>query len=102
MRIYRLLCDRLKGYKLKLVSQFIGEFTSPQDSLNDQEVTKTAIKKWNYLLNYDRELDKNYPLSDDEIKIICQFLSQHNKTRPVELAKSDFTIPENLNELLPS
>lgn len=54
------------------------------------------------MLKNNRELDESQPLLDSEIKKICQILSQENKTRPVGLAKDEFTIAEDFNEALPN
>jgi len=46
-------------------------------------------------------MDNKNPLSENEIKIICQFLGQANQSRPVGLAKEEFAVPDDFNNPLP-
>ena len=59
------------------------------------------MDKWQYLIKNNRELDESKPLANVEIEIICQVLSEENKTRPVGLAKSEFAVPDDFNDSLP-
>jgi hypothetical protein len=46
-------------------------------------------------------MDNKNPLSENEIKVICQFLSQSHQSRLVGLARGEFTISDDFNEPLP-
>ncbi|MBR8829468.1 MAG: hypothetical protein DSM107014_16485 [Gomphosphaeria aponina SAG 52.96 = DSM 107014] len=90
----------LSDEQLKLISQLIEQFDLSQTVLTE-ETQKELISKWEYLVNNNQEIDESKPLSNDEIQIICQILNKENKTRPLGLAKGDFSIDESFNDPLP-
>jgi hypothetical protein len=91
----------LSDEQLKLVSDFLEQFDLQLNSIETEENQLQLIKKWEYLVNNNLEEDKSDPLSNNEIKMICQILIRDNKTRHLGLAKGEFTIPDDFNEPLP-
>ena len=87
---------------LNLVGQFIDKLTH-QEAANksDNYLTEKALQKWQFLVKNNQEMDRKNPLSENEIKIICQFLGQANQSRPVGLAKEEFAVPDDFNNPLP-
>ncbi len=88
----------LSEEQLNLISQLVDEFNLSQDFFANKEKEEKILKKWQYLLKNNRELDESQPLSDSDIKIICQILIKENKTRPGVIANGEFTIPDNFND----
>jgi hypothetical protein len=75
------------------------------DKLKLKQVLKkdnqNIIKKWQYLREHHQELDEINPLSNSEIDTICQYLAEHNKTRPLIKSEQKIEIPDNFNDPLP-
>ncbi|BAG00314.1 MULTISPECIES: hypothetical protein [Microcystis] len=92
----------LSADNLNLVGQFIDKLTH-QEAANksDNYLTEKALQKWQFLVKNNQEMDNTNPLSENEIKIIWQFLSQSHRSRPVGLARGEFTISDDFNEPLP-
>ena len=91
----------LSEEQLNLVSQFVAKLELPNPSVNNNEYEEKALQKWQYLKENNQELDDKNPLTDQEIQVICQVLSQQNKKRPAGLGQGEFTISDNFNEPLP-
>jgi hypothetical protein len=92
----------LSADNLNLVWQFIDNLT-PTEASNkpDNYLTKQALQKWQFLIKNNQEIDITNPLSENEIKIICQFLNRSHQSRPVGLSAGEFTISDDFNEPLP-
>jgi hypothetical protein len=92
----------LSADNLNLVWQFIDNL-NPTEASNksDKYLTEKALQKWQFLIKNNQEMDNTNPLSENEIKIICQFFSQSHQSRPVGLATGEFTISDDFNEPLP-
>lgn len=87
---------------LNLIRQFVGHLTEQQGEITSHNyLIENALKKWNFLIENDQELDPNNPLNDNEIQVIRQFLRESNQSRPLGLAKGEFTVPDDFNQSLP-
>ncbi len=73
----------------------------PDELTVKTEDREQAMDKWQYLIKNNQELDESKPLANAEIEIICQILSEENKTRPVGLAQGEFAVPDDFNDSLP-
>ncbi|GBF79794.1 hypothetical protein AsFPU1_1194 [Aphanothece sacrum FPU1] len=88
--------------ELNLIWQFIDNLTQEKASnKSDNYLIEKALKKWQFLIKNNQEMENKNPLSENEIKIICQFLGQANQSRPVGLAKEEFAVPDDFNNPLP-
>lgn len=91
----------LSEEQLNLVSQFVAQLQLQNTLINNHEHEEKALEKWQYLKENNQELDEENPLTDQEIEVICQVLSQQNKKRPAGLCQGEFTISDDFNEPLP-
>ena len=72
-----------------------------QFDLQSNSIDTQLIKKWEYLVNNNQEFDESTPLSNPEIESICQVLKEEDKTRPLGIARGEFSIPDDFKEPLP-
>ncbi|ELR98291.1 hypothetical protein [Gloeocapsa sp. PCC 73106] len=76
-----------------------------EDKLRLNQILKkdnqNIIKKWQYLIEHHQELDELNPLSNSEIDTICQYLAEHNQTRPLIQSEQKIGITDNFNDSLP-
>jgi hypothetical protein len=87
---------------INLIWQFVDDLNHEQASnKSDNYLIEKALQKWQFLIKNNQEMDRKNPLSENEIKIICQFLGQANQSRPVGLAKEEFAVPDDFNNPLP-
>ena len=79
----------LSADNLNLVGQFIDKLTD-QEAANksDNDLTDKALQKWQFLVKNNQKMDNKNSLSENEIKIIWQFLSQSHQSRLVGLARA--------------
>ena len=91
----------LSEEQLNLVSQFVAKLELQNPSINNQEYKEKAWQKWQYLRENNQELDDKNPLTDQELQVICQILSQQKKKRPAGLCQGEFTISDDFNDPLP-
>ena len=91
----------LSEEQLNLVSQFVAQLQLQNPLIKNHEHEEKALQKWQYLKENNQELDDKNPLTDQEIEVICQVLSQQNKKRPAGLCQGEFTISDDFNEPLP-
>lgn len=91
------LQEELLNYAQYLHSKFNKqsnlEFLTEQESL--------ILKKWEYLVEHDCELDTENPLSDSELEIVRQILSRQSKKRPDVPKKDEIFIADDFNAPLP-
>ncbi|WP_287168636.1 MULTISPECIES: hypothetical protein [unclassified Microcystis] len=67
----------LSADNLNLVGQFIDKLTHQEEAnKSDNYLTEKALQTWQFLVKNNQEMDNTNPLSENEIKIIWQFLSQ--------------------------
>jgi hypothetical protein len=87
---------------INLIWQFVDDLNHEQASKkSDNYLIDKALQKWQFLIKNNQEMDRKNPLSENEIKIICQFLGQANQSHPVGLAKEEFAVPDDFNNPLP-
>jgi hypothetical protein len=89
----------LPSETLDLIWKIVEDLTKNDLSVNNEEYRiETLLQKWQYLIKNNQELEPDKPLNNQEIKLICQSLSQSQESRPVGLADGEFIVPDNFNE----
>ena len=89
----------LSSENLDLIWKIVEDLTKNDLSVNNEEYPiETLLQKWQYLIKNNQELEPDKPLNNQEIKLICQSLSQSQGSRPVGLADGEFIVPDNFNE----
>lgn len=89
-------------YELLNYAQYLRSKLNNQNNLEFLTAKELEIlKKWEYLLEHDRELDSENPLSDAELETVRQILNRQKKTRPDVPKKEEIYIAEDFNAPLP-
>ncbi len=86
-------------------AQYLREKGSKLDNENNLDVKSQneskILKKWQYLLEHDLELDQQNPLSESELEVIRQILIRQNKPRPDVPKREEIFIADDFNAPLP-
>lgn len=83
-------------------AQYLSSKLNNQNSVEFLTTKELKImNKWEYLVENDRELDSENPLSDSELEVIRQILNRKNKSRPDVPKKEEIYIAEDFNAPLP-
>ena len=108
MNLQTKILNELKKMPIELQEEVFNYAQYLRSKLNNQISLKSLtakeleiMKKWEYLLEYDRELDTENPLDDSELEVVRQVLSRQNKTRPNVPKKEEIYIAEDFNAPLP-
>jgi hypothetical protein len=108
MNLQTKILNELKKMPIELQEELFNYAQYLRSKLNNQNSFKSLtakeleiMKKWEYLLEYDRELDTENPLDDSELEVVRQVLSRQNKTRPNVPKKEEIYIAEDFNAPLP-
>lgn len=87
----------LSAAQLSQIENLIDGFES-----NIDEIRETlAWEKWQYLRDHHQERDNEEPLSNEEIGLVCSFLTKQNLSRPLEAEKQKVFIADDFNAPLP-
>jgi len=108
MNLQTKILNELKKMPIELQEEVFNYAQYLRSKLNNQTSLKSLtakeleiMKKWEYLLEYDQELDTENPLDDSELEVVRQVLSRQNKTRPNVPKKEEIYIAEDFNAPLP-
>jgi hypothetical protein len=83
-------------------AQYLSSKLNKENNLDVlRESESEIIKKWEYLLEHDQELDPENPLSDSELEVIRQILIRQNKPRPDVPKTEEIFIADDFNAPLP-
>jgi hypothetical protein len=93
--------NTLSAEQLQLIANLVNEFEQDFNSEKMTEKESQAIAKWEYLLKNKQEINKNTPLSNEEIKLIRDLLSRQGKDLLFDLPKDNFFIADDFNAPLP-
>lgn len=89
--------DRLSAAQLTQIENLIDSFES---SIEETRET-LAWEKWQYLREHHQEKEDQEPLSNEEIDLVCSFLTKRLLSRPLETEKQKVFISDDFNEPLP-
>ncbi len=93
--------NHLSDDQLKLITILVNQLELKSDFSIMTLQESSAMKKWEYLLKYDQEMDENEPLSDAELDLVRQVLCKQKKNRPIALKKNNIFIADDFNAPLP-
>lgn len=83
-------------------AQYLRSKLNNQNNLESLTTKELQImKKWEYLLEQNQELDSESPVSDAELEIVRQILNRQNKSRPDVPKREEIYIADDFNAPLP-